>query len=134
MGERLIDTPAANPHPLGDSLLAVAGAKQLPDLLMAMNARGMAALLFLFHRRRGGWAVGKRLSRKPLCRLFEQTFVVTEELLQGVSEILVEMKSIHNVFGLRSAGTNGLAEELATIPCDDVHLGVVLEPGGTGLY
>src|SRR5512135_212093 len=44
------------------------------------------------------------------------------------------MKAVHNVFGLGSASRDGFAEEFATITRDDVHLRVLLEPGGTRLY
>jgi hypothetical protein len=51
-----------------------------------------------------------------------------------LGEILLEVKSVYNVFRLGSTSRDGFAEEFATITRDDVYLGVLLEPGGTRLH
>src|SRR5258707_8752350 len=91
----------------------------------------MAAPAFPLGRLGSGRLRRRYLSSKLPCHLFEQTLVVTKELLQCFGKILLKIKSIDNVFRLGSASRCGLAKELAAIARDDVHLGMVLKPGGT---
>src|SRR5947209_1062467 len=130
-----IDTSTSNADNVCNLLYSVTSAKQLPDPLVATNALYMAAPPFPFDLPRSDCLGGRKcLSSKLMCHFFEQTFMVNKELLQGLGEILLQMKPIDDVFGLGSASRCSLAEELAAIARDDIHLGVFLEPGGTRLH
>ena len=125
------DTSTSDTHHACNFFYSSPSAKQLPDLLVATNAHGMAAPAFPLGRLGSGRLRRRYLSSKLPCHLFEQTLVMTKELLQCFGKILLKMKSIDNVFRLGSASRCGLAKELAAIARDDVHLGMVLKPGGT---
>jgi hypothetical protein len=133
--QHAIDTAGADPDHACNLLSSVASAKQLPDLLVATNALGMAVPALPFDLQ-GNGCLGSRkcLSSQLLCHFFEQTLLVTKELLQGLGKILLQMQAVDNAFGLRSAGGGGFAEELTTITRDHVHLGMVPKPGGTRLH
>jgi hypothetical protein len=129
-----IDAAGTNPDNACNVLYSVTSAKQLPDLLVAMNTRSLAAPAFSLGRLGSGCLRRRNISSKLSCCLFEQTLVVTKELLQGLGKILLQMEAVNNVFGLGSTSRDGLAEEFATITRDHVHLRVLLEPGGTRLH
>jgi hypothetical protein len=47
--------------------------------------------------------------------LFERTLLLAKEFLQGFSKVLLKVKAIYRLFGLRSALGGSFAEDFATI-------------------
>jgi hypothetical protein len=83
---------------------------------MEYNALPMAVSTFSFDLPRyGSRGSRKRFSSKLPRNIFEQTLLVTKELLQCFGKILLKMKSVDNVFRLRSSGRSRLAGELTAI-------------------
>jgi hypothetical protein len=128
-----IDTAGADPDDACNLLSSVTSTKQLPDLLVATNARSIAAPAFPLGRLGSDRLRRRNISSQLSCCLFEQRLVVTKELLQGLGKILLQMEAVNNVFGLGSTRRDGFAEEFTTITRDEVSLGVLLEPSGTRL-
>ena len=75
----------------------------------------MAVLAFLFGLPWHTCRRHKSLSYKLLCDRFQKTLVMTKEFFQSFGKILLQMESIHNLFGLGSACIRRSTKELATI-------------------
>jgi hypothetical protein len=98
---------------LRDLFFFVPSPKQLPNLLMPTNALGMALPPFLLSApHRGCFGRRKRFSSKQSCNFFEQTLVVTKELLQCFPKVFLEMETIYYLFCLGSPCISGRAKDL----------------------
>ena len=94
-----IDGSGRHSDHLRDIFFVVPSPKQLPNLLMPTNALGMALPAFLLDSpHRGCFGCSKRFSSKQSCNFFEQTLVVTKELLQCFPKVFLEMETIYYLF------------------------------------
>ena len=124
-----VHTATADPSQPCNLFFGVTGVEQFPDELVAHNASGMIVLTGLVKLPSLGRCGNREaLSCQELGGGFEDMRIPLEEALEGLRQVLLQMKAIRHLVGLWRSPRGRITKDLPTVTRDPPNFRMVCKP------